>query len=221
MQEVGNRMRTKCRTEHWGREEVTLGTTIMAIQFRDGVILGADTRTSMGTYVSNRVSRKITKIANGIYTCRSGSAADTQAVAEIVSHRLHEQEVCYNEPPTVEDAATLAKKVIYQNSHLVAGMIIAGVDAEGSHVFSIPLGGTLIRQSCAIAGSGSIYMSGLCDQTYREDMTREEAIKFVRRAISHAIYRDNSSGGCIRMMIVTAEGTEELFIPGSEISITD
>lgn len=64
--------------EHLKYGEVNLGTSIMAIKFKGGVILGADSRTSTGAYVANRVSDKITFVSDKIYVCRSGSAADTQ-----------------------------------------------------------------------------------------------------------------------------------------------
>ena len=47
----------------------------MAVAFEGGVILGADSRTSTGTYVANRVSDKLTPLHDYIYCCRSGSAA--------------------------------------------------------------------------------------------------------------------------------------------------
>ena len=53
-------------------------TTIMAACYKDGVVLGADSRTSTGSYVANRVTDKLTKLTDRIYVCRSGSAADTQ-----------------------------------------------------------------------------------------------------------------------------------------------
>lgn len=53
-------------------------TTIMAACYKDGVVLGADSRTSTGSYVANRVTDKLTKLSDHIYVCRSGSAADTQ-----------------------------------------------------------------------------------------------------------------------------------------------
>ena len=34
--------------------EVSMGTTILAIRYKDGVVVGADTRTSVSGYVSNR-----------------------------------------------------------------------------------------------------------------------------------------------------------------------
>ena len=52
----------------------------MAIEFDGGVVIGADSRTSAGTYIVNRVTDKLTKIHDRIYCCRSGSAADTQVI---------------------------------------------------------------------------------------------------------------------------------------------
>jgi 20S proteasome subunit beta 1 len=39
--------------------EVATGTTIMAVAFEGGVVLGADSRVSTGTYIANRVSDKV------------------------------------------------------------------------------------------------------------------------------------------------------------------
>ena len=58
----------------------------MAVQFDGGVVLGADSRTSTGSYVANRVSDKIVPIHDYVWSCRSGSAADTQAVVDYVKH---------------------------------------------------------------------------------------------------------------------------------------
>lgn len=70
-------------------------TTIMAVEFAGGVVIGADSRTSSGTYVSNRVTDKLTRITDKIYCCRSGSAADTQAIADIVAYSLNFHEYVY------------------------------------------------------------------------------------------------------------------------------
>lgn len=60
----------------------------MAVEFEGGVVLGADSRTSTGSYVANRVSDKIVPIHDYIWACRSGSAADTQAVVDYVKYYL-------------------------------------------------------------------------------------------------------------------------------------
>ncbi|KAK2510304.1 hypothetical protein Q9233_017875 [Columba guinea] len=63
-------------------------TTIMAVEFDGGVVIGADSRTTTGTYVANRVTDKLTPVHDRIFCCRSGSAADTQAVADAVAYQL-------------------------------------------------------------------------------------------------------------------------------------
>lgn len=60
----------------------------MAVQFEGGVILGADSRTTTGSYIANRVTDKLTPLHDLIYCCRSGSAADTQAISDIIRYNL-------------------------------------------------------------------------------------------------------------------------------------
>jgi hypothetical protein len=70
--------------------EIMTGTTIMALPFDGGVVVCADSRTSTGTYVANRVSDKLVQISEKIYCCRSGSAADTQALTDYVHYFLNQ-----------------------------------------------------------------------------------------------------------------------------------
>lgn len=72
----------------WMNAPHSTGTSIMACEFAGGVVIGADSRTTTGAYIANRVTDKLTKITDHIYCCRSGSAADTQAIADIVKYHL-------------------------------------------------------------------------------------------------------------------------------------
>ena len=196
-----------------------LQTTIMACVFDGGVIMGADSRTSTGTYVANRVSDKITSLHDRICACRSGSAADTQAVSDYVRYFLSSHAVEVGRLPLVKAAANLVRKIVYQNKDaLLASMIIAGWDpVEGGQVYEIPLGGTIVKQKFAIGGSGSTYIYGHVDAAYRENMTKDEALAFVRTAISHAMARDGSSGGSIRTVVIDKDGVHKEYIPGDKL----
>ena len=86
-------------------------------------------------------------------------------------------------------------------------------------------------------GSGSTYVYGYCDATFKEGWGRDETIEFVKNsgvffhrfifesftdippciALSLAISRDGSSGGVIRMCVITKEGVERLFVPGDQL----
>lgn len=49
---------------------LSLQTTIVAVTFDGGVVLGADSRTSTGSYVANRVSDKVVPIHDYVWACR-------------------------------------------------------------------------------------------------------------------------------------------------------
>mmetsp|Transcript_6057 Transcript_6057/g.9460 ORF Transcript_6057/g.9460 Transcript_6057/m.9460 type:complete len:218 (+) Transcript_6057:233-886(+) len=199
--------------------EVDLGTSIMAVEFDGGVVVGADSRTSTGIYVANRVSDKLTPVHDLIYCCRSGSAADTQAISDIVRVQLASHATQLGRLPAVKTAATLFQRYCYEyKDRLMAGIICAGYDEENKgSVYSIPLGGACIRQPYAIGGSGSTYIYGYCDAYYREKMTRDECLTFVKNALSHAMARDGSSGGVIRTCVIDRNGCERGFVPGNQL----
>lgn len=92
-----------------------LQTTIMAASFDGGVVLGADSRTSTGNYIANRVTDKLTPLAENVYVCRSGSAADTQNLSSYVQHFLAQHRLDLDREVGVKTAAQLAKNLVYQN----------------------------------------------------------------------------------------------------------
>eukprot|EP00921_Rhytidocystis_pertsovi_P017214 GHVQ01027057.1.p2 GENE.GHVQ01027057.1~~GHVQ01027057.1.p2 ORF type:complete len:225 (-),score=21.48 GHVQ01027057.1:3343-4017(-) len=204
-----------------GKEEVSSGTTIIACAFDGGVVLAADTRTSAGSYIVNRASRKISMLHNRVFACRSGSAADTQAITNIVKRNLaeHAQELGHDQFPRVKTAAKLFQLICYEYKHvLTAGIVVAGWDKRyGGQVFSIPIGGTMLEVPYAAGGSGSVYISAFMDSVYKPGMTKEQCQDFVKRSVAHAIARDGVSGGMIRTVTITEAGVEEDCVLGNEL----
>uniref|UniRef100_A0A7S1TR76 proteasome endopeptidase complex n=1 Tax=Phaeomonas parva TaxID=124430 RepID=A0A7S1TR76_9STRA len=199
--------------------ELSTGTTIMAAAFAGGVVVGADSRTSTGSYVANRVSDKLSPLSDFVYMCRSGSAADTQMISDQVRYYLASSQAESGRASRVKSAAALARNIGYRYKHqLSAAMIVAGWDpVEKGAVYSIPLGGTMLKQDYTIGGSGSTFITGYCDSQYRPGMTREECQVFVKTAISHAMARDGSSGGIIRLCTIDETGVTREYIPGDEL----
>ena len=70
----------------------------------------------------------------------------------------------------------------------MAGLICGGWDPyDGGQVYEIPLGGTIMKQKFALGGSGSTYIYGLVDATYRENMSKEECKIFVKNGKYYTI----------------------------------
>lgn len=65
---------------------------------------------------------------------------------------------------------------------MVAGIIVAGYDEKlGGQVYSVPLGGMMVRQEHTIGGSGSGFIYGLVKEMYKPKMQRQECIDFVKK----------------------------------------
>lgn len=96
-----------------------MGTSIVAVSYRGGVILGADSRTSNGNYIANRVTDKITPLADSVYMLRSGSAADTQAIAGYVQLYISQHQAEANARIRVKAAANMAMAMAYGNKDML------------------------------------------------------------------------------------------------------
>ncbi|KYM94605.1 Proteasome subunit beta type-6 [Cyphomyrmex costatus] len=194
-------------------------TSIMACEFNGGVVIGADSRGTTGTYVSNRFADKLTRVTDYIYCCRSGSAADTQAISDIVAYHLGLHQMELGMPPLVETAANVFREICYNyRDSLMAGILVAGWDKQkGGQVYSIPIGGMCVRQPISIGGSGSTYVYGYVDAQYKPNMSKDECLKLVENTLALAMARDGSSGGVIRTGVITEKGIERKVILGNEL----
>lgn len=63
-------------------DEVSMGTTILCVRYDGGVVVGADTRTSVSGYVSNRYAAKLTFVLDGAVDSFVGRRAAPSAAAE-------------------------------------------------------------------------------------------------------------------------------------------
>ncbi|ENN71780.1 hypothetical protein YQE_11515, partial [Dendroctonus ponderosae] len=123
------------------------------------------------------------------------------------------------EEPQVEVGANIFKELCYNyRDSLMAGILVAGWDKQkGGQVYSIPIGGMCVRQPVSIGGSGSSYVYGYVDANYKRNMTKEECTQFVLKTLALAMARDGSSGGVVRLGIITEKGVERRVILGNEL----
>ena len=185
----------------------------MSIQRRCGDRCGL--QNVYGNLRGDPVSDKLTHVHDRIYCCRSGSGRYTGS-ERYVRHFLYQHALQVDRLPTA--AVTLFRYLLPEQRRLMASIICAGWDpVDGGSVYCLPLGGTCVKQPYCIGGSGSTYIYGLCDATYKKDMSKDECVGFVKKALSHAMARDGSSGGVIRMVVITEDGVERKFISGDKL----
>lgn len=143
--------------------------------------MGADSRTSTGSYVANRVSDKITQLHDRIYVCRSGSAAgtpcprqssdelarlsglpsprpccaDTQALTDYVRRFVAEHAIEKGRTPTVQAASRLFRSLAYENKdRLMAGALAVVPPGWGGCVLT-----SLLRPQASLLRAGMRLMA--------------------------------------------------------------
>merc|ERR1719182_1068162 len=93
---------------------VKTGTTICGIIYKDGVVLGADTRATEGPIVADKNCEKIHYIAPNIYCCGAGTAADTENVTEMISSQLTLMRLNTSSQSRVVMALTRLKRYLFR-----------------------------------------------------------------------------------------------------------
>jgi len=210
-----------CATEA-AQAPIDMGTTLVAIKYDKGVVVAADSRTSVSGYVSNRFAHKISPVSENCVLCRSGSAADTQQIAWITSLELLDRQYRHGMKPTVSQVAHWVRSVVYGSSGSVS-LLVAGYDegTQAGGIWSVSTSGALLEEEVyAVSGSGSTYIIGLLDHQLidrPEGLNEDDAIAYCKKAIELAMSRDGSSGGLVRIVVLNDKGRREITVyPSSD-----
>lgn len=187
------------------------GTTIAGILFKDGVVIGADTRATNGDIVADKNCFKIHNLAPNIRCGGAGTAADTSAVTAMVSSSLDLHRYATGRQTRVITALTLLKSHLFgYQGHIGAALVLGGVDVIGAHLYTIYPHGSTDCLPYATMGSGSLAAMAIFESEYKEGMTKEEAIYLVAKAITAGIFNDLGSGSNVDLSVITKDGVEEL-----------
>jgi len=186
------------------------GTTIAGIIYRDGVVLGADTRATEGSIVADKNCAKIHHISSHIWCCGAGTSADTENVTNLISSQLELPRLATGKQPRVITALTRLKQRLFQyQGHVSAALVLGGVDSTGSHLYTVYPHGSTDRLPYATMGSGSLAAMAVFEQGYKDDLTEDDAILLVCNAIQSGIFNDLGSGSNVDICVIT-KGKEKI-----------
>ncbi|CAM6129831.1 unnamed protein product [Calypogeia fissa] len=184
------------------------GTTTLAFVFEKGVIVAADSRASMGTYISSQNVKKILEINPYLLGTMAGGAADCQFWQRNLGTRCRLHELGNKRRISVTGASKLLANTLYsyRGMGLSMGTMIAGWDETGPGLYYVDSEGGRVKGRRFSVGSGSTYAYGVLDTGFRWNMSIDEAVELARRAIYHATFRDGASGGVASVYYVGPEG---------------
>ncbi|KAK7696355.1 Proteasome subunit beta type-7 [Cerrena zonata] len=187
------------------------GTTIVGCLFKDGIVLGADTRATTGPIVADKNCEKIHYIADNIRCCGAGTAADTEFSTALIASNIEMHALSTGRKPKVVTAMTMLKQMLFRNQGQIgAALVLGGVDASGPHLFTIHPHGSTDKLPYVTMGSGSLAAMAVFESSWKPNMSRKEALDLVTAAISAGIFNDLGSGSNVDACVITATHTEML-----------
>lgn len=190
------------------------GTTTVAVKFKGGVVVGADRRASMGSFVASKKAEKLHIINEFTVATMAGLVGDAQYLINLTKANLNLFELGRGYAPTTKMAGHLLASIMYEQYRSYfpywASMIVAGMDKEGPHVFALDMAGGIGDEDYYSTGSGSLVATGVLESTWKPDMTEEEALKVVITALATAIKRDTATGDGMDVAVVNKKGARKL-----------
>ena len=208
------------------KELMKTGTTTLALQCKDGVVLAADKRATSGYLIAHKKFDKIISITNNIAVTVAGTVSDVQLLAKYIKAELKLKQIRTYKESSVKEAANLLSMMVYNNIRkmsMIPGIshfIVGGKDEAGFHIYDLSPDGSISEiDDYNTSGSGSVMVYGVLETLYKKNMSVDEGVKLAVKSINAAIQRDIASGNGMDVVTITKEGIKKVLSKEIETKI--
>ncbi|MGW5461704.1 proteasome subunit beta [Streptomyces sp. NPDC003996] len=182
------------------------GTTVLALTYRDGVLIAGDRRATMGNLIAQRDLEKVHPADDYTAVAFAGTVGLAVDMVRLYQVELTHFEKIEGTPMTLAGKATRLAAMIRQNLAqamqglavvpLLAGYDPTAPDGGRGRIFGFDAAGGLYEKYDFYAeGSGSPYARGALKKLYRPGLTRREAVLAALQALYDAADDDSATGG--------------------------
>jgi len=210
--------------------DIPHGTTVLALRYRDGVIMAGDRQATAGFQVASRRMEKIFKSDELSGMGIAGAAGPAMEMAKLFQTELEHYEKVEGENLSLEGKANRLGQMVRMNlpaalQGLVVVPIFAGFDdkAGAGRLFKYDVtGGRYEEADYDAQGSGSKDARDSLKKLWRRDLTREDAVRVSLEALWDAADEDVGTGGpdLVRGIFPTVKTiTREGFADVAEVDV--
>jgi proteasome beta subunit len=210
------------------------GTTVLALAYRDGVLIAGDRRATMGNLIAQRDLEKVHPADDYTAVAFAGTVGLALDMVKLYQVELTHFEKIEGIPMTLNAKARRLAGMIRQNlgqamQGLAVVPLLTGYDdsapeGERGRIFSFDVAGGLYeKRDFHAEGSGSPYARGALKKLFRRGMSRREAALAALQALYDAADDDSATGGpdinrriFPIVSVITEDGFERLAEPETE-----
>ncbi|MBI2148585.1 proteasome subunit beta [Candidatus Woesearchaeota archaeon] len=195
------------------------GTTTVGVVCKDGIVLGADRKVTLGgMIVSNKKFEKVIILNEDLAVTVAGLVSDVQLLVKLIKAQIKLDEFRRNRKIRVKEAANLLSNLVYQNVRKfstiegITGFLLGGRDKEGLYLYQLGMDGSLTKFDDYVSdGSGMLFATGVLEANFKDNMGIDDAVKLVVSALNASVQRDAASGAGCDVVLVTKDGTKKVY----------
>jgi proteasome beta subunit len=186
------------------------GATAVGIAYKDGVVLGAEKRITLGNYIISKTGKKVFRITDTVGAVCAGMVGDMQNLVKEVSVYTKLKELEARRPMKPNSVAKLMSALMFENRYapLLTQVILGGVSAKPVVYVLDPLGGAIPDQYASV-GTGAEMATGVIESAYNPSLGQKETRDLLVSSIRAAIQRDAMSGNGVDVLTVDRSGMKE------------
>jgi proteasome beta subunit len=207
------------------------GTTIAALRYADGIVMAGDRRATEGNLIAHRAMQKVFPADRHSAVAIAGAAGPAMEMVRLFQTQLEHYEKVEGVSLSLEGKANQLGQMVREHlpmafQGLVVVPLFAGYDVPRSQgrIFTYDVtGGHYEEADHAATGSGGRDARTAIKLSWHQDMSREDAVELVVRALYQAADEDSATGGpdVVRgiypiVATVTSQGYEE--VPETEVA---
>lgn len=185
------------------RLEAAQGTTVLALRYKDGVIMAGDRRATEGFQIAHRSIEKVYAADEASAVAIAGAAGPAVEMVRLFQTELEHYEKVEGDRLTLEGKATRLAQMIRANLPAAAqGLLVipifAGFDDSlgRGRIFKYDVtGGRFEEDDYHATGSGGKDARNSIKKLWRPDLPREEATKLAIEAMFDAADEDVGTAG--------------------------
>ena len=182
------------------------GTTVLALSYRDGVMIAGDRRATMGNLIAQRDLEKVHPTDDYTAVAFAGTVGVALDMVKLFQVELTHFEKIEGIPMTLNAKANRLAGMIRQNLEqamqglvvvpLLVGYDVTAAEGENGRIFSFDVtGGPYEKPDFHAEGSGSPYARGALKKLFRKGMSRRDAALAALQALYDAADDDSATGG--------------------------
>ncbi|MFQ6106042.1 MAG: archaeal proteasome endopeptidase complex subunit beta [Thermoplasmata archaeon] len=189
-------------------DEVKKGTTTLGLVCKEGVVLAAERRATMGTLIAHKATKKIYRLDDNLGLTTAGLVGDLQLLARYITAEVELFKLKRDAHMPVKSCATLLANILAGRRYFPywVQLVVGGIDEEGNHVYSLDMAGGSIPDKYVTTGSGSPYVYGVLEDHYKDDISVDDGLNLAIRALNAAMKRDAASGDGVDVVSITKKG---------------